>query len=51
MIMKRIAGVIIIGLLMVGLCGCGKSEAVKNVEQMINEIGTVSFDSEEKIIA
>ena len=51
MIMKKIAGVIIIGLLMVGLCGCGKSEAVKNVEQMINEIGTVSFDSEEKIIA
>ena len=31
------------------LCGCGKSEAVKNVEQLINEIGEVTVDSEESI--
>lgn len=47
--MKKIT-VFLIGLAMcLSLCGCGKSEAVKNVESRIEGIGTVSWESEAAI--
>lgn len=43
--MKRICMWILAAVLVFSLCGCGKSEAVKNVEDMIDSIGTVTADS------
>lgn len=43
--MKRIAGLIsIMAVMLICLCACGKSEAVKNAESLINSIGEVTLD-------
>lgn len=49
--MKRAISVILTLILCLGLVGCGKSEAVKNVEAMIDGIGTVSIGSLDAIQA
>ena len=48
---KRTITILLLSLiLMCGLlCSCGKSDAVKNVELLIDEIGEVTVDSEEDI--
>lgn len=42
---KRITALALFLLLVLTLAGCGKSEAVKETERLINEIGTVTVDS------
>lgn len=42
---KRITALALLLALALALAGCGKSEAVKNTEKLIGEIGTVTADS------
>lgn len=49
--MKKIVALLLAVLMCFSLCGCGKSEAVKNVESMIDAIGEVMLDSEAVIVA
>ena len=48
--MKKIISVLIIGIACL-LCSCGKSQAVKDVEQQIDALGEISIDSKEEIEA
>ncbi len=47
--MKKIIAFLLAITIMIGLCGCGKSQAVKDVEKAINEIGNVNSESGKKI--
>ncbi len=47
--MKKIVSILLIILICVSLFACGKSDAAKAFEEMVNGIGTVSLDSEEAI--
>lgn len=49
--MKRVTIILLALILCLSLCGCGKSEAVKNVEAMIDAIGEVTLDSEAAVVA
>ena len=49
--MKKVSTVIFTLLLLVSFCSCGKSEAVTNVESMIESIDVVTLDSGESIEA
>lgn len=49
--MKKIVALLLAVVMCFSLCGCGKSEAVKNVESMIDVIGEVMLDSEAVIVA
>ena len=48
--MKKIVALILALSMMFALSGCGKSEAVKQVEELIGSIGKVSMDSNETIL-
>lgn len=43
--MKKVIAMLLVLAMALPLCGCGKSEAVKNVEALISSIGTVTLDS------
>lgn len=43
--MKKAATVLLVLVLCLALCACGKSEAVKNVEAMIDAVGPISMES------
>lgn len=43
--MKKVISLLLALVLCLSLPGCGKSEAVKNVEAMINELGEITVDS------
>ena len=46
--MKKILSLLLVLSLCLAMCGCGKSEAVKNVETMIDAlIGTAVYTAEE----
>ena len=47
--MKKVISFIIVLATCASLCACGKSQAVKDVEDAINAIGEVSLDSKEEI--
>lgn len=47
--MKRICAFLLALIMCLSLCACGKSEAVKAVESLIADIGTVSVSSGDKI--
>ena len=47
--MRKIIALLLFLCLCVSLSACGKSEAVKNVENAISSIGEVTLDSEELI--
>ena len=49
--LKRIVIILMVITILIGLYGCGKSQAVKDVEAAINEIGDVTADSGRKITA
>ena len=49
--MKKIISLILVLALCLSLTGCGKSEAVKNVESMIKSLGEISADSLEAVFA
>lgn len=49
--MKRIISLLLVAVMCLSLCACGKSEAVTAFEDAVAQIGTVSIDSEEKIAA
>ncbi len=49
--MKRVFLLGLAVMLCISLCACGKSKAVKNVEALINAIGSVSVGSESAIVA
>lgn len=49
--MKRIASLVLVFVLVVLLCACGKSEAAEMVDSLILSIGTVSLNSEAAISA
>ena len=48
--MKRITALVLILVMLLGLAGCGKSQAVKDAEAAISAIGEVGIDSEESIL-
>ncbi len=47
--MKKQFVVLMALLLVFALCGCGKSEAVTNVETLISQLGTIHLEDSEKI--
>ena len=47
--MKKIVALILALSMVFALCGCGKSETVKEVENAINQIGTVTISSKNAI--
>lgn len=47
--MKRALLVLIIAVMCLSLCSCGKSEAATNADNMILEIGEVTLESGDKI--
>lgn len=47
--MKRVIIILLAFVICLSLCGCGKSEAVQAVEEMINSIGDVSYESKAKL--
>ena len=49
--MKRVCSILMVITIMIGLCGCGKSQAVKDVETAIQEIGEVNSESGRSITA
>ncbi len=49
--MKKILILLLALVICISLCACGKSEAVKNVESLILEIGEVSAESEAAVVA
>lgn len=48
--MKRILALILVGVVMLSLCACGKSEAVQNVETAIANIGKIDMFSNDLIV-
>ena len=49
--MKKTISLLLILVMCLSLCACGKSEAVKNVEALIDALGEVTVDSEAAIVA
>lgn len=49
--MRKALSLLLALIMCLSLCACGKSEAVKNVETLIDAIGEVSLDSESAIVA
>lgn len=49
--MKRCITMMLVFAMCLSLCACGKSEAVKNVESLIEAIGGVTVDSEAAVVA
>ncbi len=49
--MKRVFSLLLVFVICLSLCACGKSEAVINFESSVEQIGMVSIDSEDKISA
>ena len=47
--MKKILSIIVCSVLLLSLVGCVKSDAAKNVDELIAGIGEVTLESEEKI--
>lgn len=47
--MKKGISLVLVAVMCLSLCACGKSQSVKDVESAINAIGEVSLDSEEAI--
>lgn len=47
--MKRIFTLLLAGILCFGLCACGKSAGVKNVEAMIDALGDITLESADAI--
>lgn len=48
--MKQVLSILLALVVCLPLCACGKSQAVKDVEDAIQAIGVVSSDSEEAIL-
>jgi hypothetical protein len=48
--LKKLIGLFLVFILVLGLAGCGKSDEVKNVERQIEGLGTITIDSESVII-
>ena len=49
--MKRVIALMVLAAALLTLCACGKSKAVKQTEQLISAIGTVSIQSADAIEA
>lgn len=49
--MKKLVGLLLVFLLCLSIAGCGKSEAVKNVEAMIEGLGEITVESIDAIRA
>ncbi len=49
--MRKVISLLMAFVLCLSLCACGKSEAVKNVEALIEAIGEVTLDNEAAIVA
>lgn len=49
--MKKIIALFLVFMLCLSLLGCGKSDAAKAVDQMIADLGSITLESEEAIIA
>ena len=47
--MKKIIALVLCAVMLLSLCACGKSKAVKSVEKSITSIGEVALDSEAQI--
>ena len=47
--MKKISALVLCAVMLLSLCACGKSKAVKSVEKSIASIGEVTLDSEAQI--
>lgn len=47
--MKKMLSALLVLVMCLSLCACGKSQSVKDVENAINSIGEVSLDSKEEI--
>lgn len=47
--MKKMISILLVFAMVLPLCGCGKSKAVTNVEELISAIGEVSLESGEAI--
>ena len=47
--MKKIIALVLCAVMLLSLCACGKSKAVKSVEKSIASIGEVTLDSEAQI--
>lgn len=47
--MKRVIALLLVSIICLSLCSCGKSDAVKAVEEAISQIGDVSIDSGDAI--
>lgn len=48
--MRRLIAFLLVVLMCIVLCACGKSQSVKDVEEIIDAIGDVTLDSEEIIL-
>ena len=49
--MKKVVNLLLAFMVMIPLVGCGQSEAAKNVDSLISQIGTVTLQSEGVIIS
>lgn len=49
--MKKLVSLVLACAMCLSLCACGKSEAVKNVEAMIDALGEITLDSKNAIVA
>lgn len=49
--MKRVVSLVLLVAMCLSLCACGKSEAATAYENLVAEVGTVSLDSEDAIVA
>lgn len=49
--MKKVISLLLVLVICLSLCACGKSEAAAAYENLVTEIGTVSLDSEAAILA
>ena len=47
--MKKIIALVLCAVMLLSLCACGQSKAVKSVEKSITSIGEVALDSEAQI--
>lgn len=49
--MKKLISVVLLSVLLLSLCACGKSDAAKAMDSMIKDLGTITLESEEAIVA
>lgn len=48
--MKRVISLVLVLIMCLTLCACGKSQSVKDVEEAIKAIGEVSLESNDAIL-